>query len=104
MTNIRTDLSALALDLGDKMLERAKTAAADEAEILKWGANECKLAAEKWADDAVSDAVFKDWIRNITLVRVPAKTAALVKFEAKQATQMFIGGIFQALAILAGAL
>ncbi len=38
MTDIRTDLSALALDFGDKLLDRAKNAAQDEAEILKWGA------------------------------------------------------------------
>lgn len=100
----RTDLAALSLDFGDKLLDRAKSAAQDEAEILKWGAGECKLAADKWADDQISDAVFKDWIRTTTLVRVPAKTGALAKHEAKQATQMFIGGIFQALSILAGAI
>ena len=99
----RTDLADLALDFGDKMLERAKQAAQDEAEILKWGAEHCKTAADKWRDDLVSEAVFADWLKTITLERVPSKTAALAKFASKQATADFIVGVFKALTIIAGA-
>lgn len=104
MTDIRTDLGDLAMDFRDKMLARAKIAAADEAAILKWGAAHCEEAARQWADDKISQPIFQDWIRTITLVRVPSQTGALAKYEAKQATAQFVIGIFQALSILAGAI
>ena len=98
----RTDLGDLALDFADKQRERAKGLAEDEAKILLWGAEHCEIAAQKWNDEAVSELVFKDWLRTITTVRVPAQTGALLKFAAKQATADFVSGIFKALTILIG--
>jgi hypothetical protein len=102
--SVRTDLGDLALDYKDTVLARLKHAKDEEAKILQWGADHLQKAHELWADDKVTDAIFTDWIRTITLVRVPIQTANLAKIEAKKWVADLIGGIFQGLAILAGAI
>lgn len=100
----RTDLGDLALDFKDKILARVNEAAADEAKIIQWGASQLQEAADKWRDEQISEAIFKDWLTTVVTIRVPAQTGALAKHESKKWIADLLGGVFKALAILGGAI
>lgn len=104
MSELLTDLSDLATDFADKFLERAEGYADEGKEVLKWGAKQAELAAEKWRDDAVTDEQFKTWLFKLTTVRVPAKLGAIAKRKARAELEMLLGSVFKALSLLAGAL
>lgn len=100
----RTKLTDLLLDSKDALLSRLDTAKGDLADVLAWGAGQLENANDSWGNGEISDPLFQDWLRTITLVRIPARTGAIAKAEARELANDILGGIFKGLAILAGAL
>lgn len=100
----RTKLTDLLLDSRDNLLARADKAKDELADVLKWGADHLNEANEQWGDGNISDPLFGQWIKTITTVRIPARTGAIAKAEARETANEILGGIFKGIAILAGAI